>query len=192
MTAPAVPTSRPRGWLLFRGVPLVALFLSSFVVLYANWVGQASSVEDPVGDAIVVHAGQSDRLSHGIDLMDDGAAPTLVVMFGGERRSLRQFCGQTEPYEVLCPQPTLSSTLGEARALGDLVAERGWETVVVVTSDYHLRRASYLDHQCSGAEVVRSGAGQGVTRLEVVLRIAEEMVAMVPAVLAGCEPPDAP
>lgn len=175
-----------RRWLVRRGLPLLALASLAALILYANWVGRAASVEDPVGDAVVVHAGERNRARHAFDLMDDGAAPTLVLMLGTERRSTRDLCGRVEPYEILCPTPEPATTIGEAIALGDLVEERSWTTVIAVTSDYHLRRATYLDRKCSGAEVLGSGAGRGVSRFALILRLAKEMAAMVQAALVRC------
>jgi len=156
------------------------------VVAYANWVGRASSAPDPMGDAVVVHAGQDERLRHGLRLMSAGAAPTLVIMFGDSESESRDLCGRSEPYEVICPKPAEATTRGEAIALGRLAERRDWTTVVTVTSDYHVRRATYLDAKCTGLEVIGSAAGQGDTYREVVVRIGEEMLAMGQALLTSC------
>lgn len=165
---------------------MLALVGASLLVLYGNWVAQEPSVPDPRGDAVIVHAGHVDRVRHALDLMDDGAAPTLVVMLGREIPTVADRCDQSAPYEVLCPSPPLRTTIGEARELDRLVEARGWSRVVSVTSDYHLRRATYLDAKCTGIDVVASGSGQRISRAEALARIGKEMAAMVQAAAVRC------
>ena len=172
--------------LLKRGLPIVGAIALGALLLYADWIRRAPSVDEPRGDAVVVHAGQRTRLAHALDLMEQGAAPTLVIMFGEDQPRSRRLCGRTEPFEVICPTPEASNTIGEATELGRLVEERGWSTVVAVTSDYHLRRATFLDRKCADVDVVGSGAGNGVPRRSVVGRIAREMAAMVQARFTQC------
>jgi len=45
--------------------------------------------------------------------------------------------------------PVPYSTRGEARMVAGLAHERGWRRVVVVTSDYHVRRAQLLMTRCA-------------------------------------------
>jgi uncharacterized SAM-binding protein YcdF (DUF218 family) len=49
-------------------------------------------------------------------------------------------------------------TRGEARAIGALVAAKGWTAVTVVTSRYHLTRAGMLIGQCTTADVNMVGS----------------------------------
>ena len=175
-----------RRWLLLRGGPLLVLLGSSLLVLYGNWVAQEPSVAAPQGDAVIVHAGHVDRVRHAVELMEDGAAPTLVVMLGRESPASADLCDRTAPYEVVCPSPPLRTTIGEARELARLADARDWSSVVAVTSDYHLRRATYLDAKCTGIDVVASGSGQRIGRAEALLRIAKEMAAMVQAAAVRC------
>jgi len=162
------------------------VLLVGVLILYAEWIRRVPTVQNPQGDAVVVHAGQGERLPHAFDLMEQGAAPTLVIMFGEDRAGPDRFCGRTEPFEIICPTPEVATTIGEAVELGKIVEERGWTTVITVTSDYHLRRATYLDAKCGNVEAIGSGAGQGITRSEAVGRIAREMLAMVQARLTRC------
>lgn len=152
---------------------------------YGRWVSHAPSTGQPAGDAVVVHAGSRERLAHAFDLMDADTAPTLVLIGGAEPwwRRANHLCGQQEPYEIVCPTPDPINTIGEARALSRLVGERGWTSVVVVSSDYHLRRATHLDRRCSGIEVVGSAAASGRPLRSYLPLVAKEMLAMVRAVV---------
>lgn len=175
----------PRQRLAYLPLALVAVAGSAFV-LYTNWILRAPSVSDPRGDAVVVHAGQADRVTHALDLMHAGAAPTLVFMYGERHPSRSSLCGQRHPFVVLCPEPEPITTIGEAREVGRLVDEHGWRSVVTVTSDYHLRRATYLDGKCSDAEVVGSGSGHGVD-LDLWARLSvHELLGMVQARFVRC------
>lgn len=167
--------------LLRRCSPPAAVALVGSVILYAEWMRRPPSDDDPKGDAVVVHAGPDQRLGHALELMEGGAAPTLVIMYGRYRSDADGLCGQTDPYEVLCPTPDLRTTIGEARALRRLVHERGWRTVITVTSDYHLRRATYLDAKFGRVEAIGSGAGQDLTRCEAVRLTLREMTATIQA-----------
>ena len=156
---------------------------------YGYWVANAPSETRPSGDVIVAHAGQGGRLLRAMELADDGAAPVLVIMFGETvyQGYARDLCGQVEPYEVLCPTPSSSSTRGEAEALADLVDERRWRRVIVVTSDYHLRRAAHLDRRCAGVETVPVGVVYADRTVgDYLVNVVREMAAWPPAVLRPC------
>ena len=115
----------------------------------------------PLGDALVVHAGgRGERLNSALALMDNGAAPVMVIMNGNDPLWPDAFalCNRSNPYIVLCPTPQPDNTVGEASTLGDLIDEQNWRTVVVVTSDYHLRRTMILDGRCAGDTDLRGVA----------------------------------
>jgi uncharacterized SAM-binding protein YcdF (DUF218 family) len=145
---------------------------------------------DPSGDAVVVHAGgRGERLRRALELMETGAAPILVIMGGSVDHwpEALRLCGQASPYEVLCPDPVPGTTLGEARALAALVGDRQWKSVVAVTSDYHLRRAHFLDRRCNpGLEVQGVAARSDLPMLLWLGRIGREMIALFEAAVARC------
>ena len=100
-------------------------------------------------DAIVVLAGgQGERLPRAVALMQRGFAPTLVISNGGARGWVlgNELCGDPQSFEVVCPSS--ATTRGEAQVIARLARERGWSRVTVVTSKYHVRRASLLVHRC--------------------------------------------
>lgn len=148
------------------------------------------AVNDPTGDAVVVHAGgRGERLRRALEMMETGAAPTLVIMGGSADHwpAAQALCGQTSPFEVLCPNPVPGTTMGEARALAALVTEHRWESVVALTSDYHLRRAHFLDRKCNPGLVVHGVAARSeLPTLIWLARVGREMIALVEASLTRC------
>ncbi len=110
-------------------------------------------------DAVVVFAGEDRRFELGRELVEDGAAPVLVLSAGRLPDVAEEWCkgapvpteeadGVPSGVEVVCLVPEVSSTAGEAAAFGALATERGWERVVAVTGDYHAQRASMLLSRC--------------------------------------------
>jgi hypothetical protein len=117
-------------------------------------------------DAVVVLAGDESRLPVALALVEDGAAPVLVVSedASGEDTARTALCddGEIEGVEVVCRLATPFSTRGEARLVGELAERRGWDRIVVVTSRYHLFRAERLLRRCTDAELVLRGSSEPV------------------------------
>lgn len=158
------------------------------VIAYGAWMtGAANNRVQPV-DAVVVHAGgEGERLSLALDIMTTDNADTLVVMRGNapEWPAGNSVCVGNDEYEVICPMPDPDSTIGEAEALNLLVSQRGWESVIAVTSDYHLRRATHLDRQCNAdLTVLAQGAKSDLGILRSLQRTVWEMAAMPQALFA--------
>lgn len=108
-------------------------------------------------DAIVVLGGMSsERLPVGLALRDQWGIQDLVIVTTGlpANAGSDEFCEAHDGDPQLdCFRPDPLNTRGEALRLRDLAAERGWTSVTVVTSDYHLQRAGTLMKQCIAADV---------------------------------------
>lgn len=168
---------------------------STVIVLLAVGAGVRAVMSPPVsslpiGDALVVHAGgRGERLTSALALMANGAAPVLIIMNGEapEWPEANALCDQSEPFVVLCPDPSPDNTIGEASELGRLVTDQQWRSIVVVTSDYHLRRTLVLDGACAGdAKLHGVGAPADITTARRIALIAREVVALPQAYLSGC------
>jgi uncharacterized SAM-binding protein YcdF (DUF218 family) len=114
--------------------------------------------DDPAGaDAVVVLAGARDsRLAKGLELIRDGAAQTLVISDGRARgwQIGNRLCdGEATGFRVVCFRPEPYSTRGEAEDVARLAQARGWRSLVVVTSRYHVTRARMLFRRCTDAAV---------------------------------------
>jgi uncharacterized SAM-binding protein YcdF (DUF218 family) len=101
-------------------------------------------------DAVVVFAdGRARRIATGARLVAEGVAPVLVISDGGGADSLEaRACRRGVGVPAVCVTPEEGTTEGEVRAFAGLAAERGWRSLVLVTSRHHLRRASLLMDQC--------------------------------------------
>jgi uncharacterized SAM-binding protein YcdF (DUF218 family) len=151
-----------RGGIIFRLLLLLVLVLLLAAVylvrhpllrLAANWWEVQDRLER--ADAILVLGDDNfpgERASRSAELYGAGWAP-LVVASG---RLLRSYAGVAElmsrdleaggvPSSAILRFPhRAGNTREEAQALGRLAADRGWNRVLLVTSNYHTRRARYI------------------------------------------------
>jgi uncharacterized SAM-binding protein YcdF (DUF218 family) len=101
--------------------------------------------------ALVLAGGRGPRLQRGLDLVRQGVAPVLVVSDGWSPtwpEANRLCAGRQAPVPVVCFHPVPYRTYGEARAFAQLAKKRGWKSVVLVSSRYHLLRARMLFGRC--------------------------------------------
>ncbi len=148
---------------IFFNLILLLFFVIFCAVLYLvrrpilRFAAEAWIVEDPLdnADALIVLGDDNfyaDRATRGAQLFREGKAPVIVA----SGRRLRPNAGIAELMEhdlmergvprdkIVRLADDADSTLEEARALARLVRERKWHNVIVVTSNYHTRRARYI------------------------------------------------
>ena len=94
----------------------------------------------------------ADRAAHAAELYRTGLAPVIVA----SGRALRPYAGISEMIErdlethgvpaasIVKFSHRGENTREEAVALAGLVATRGWKRVLIVTSNYHARRARFI------------------------------------------------
>jgi uncharacterized SAM-binding protein YcdF (DUF218 family) len=132
-----------------RSRPFVLLLVGLAAAVLFVWPPHGT---DGRADAAVVLAGgRGPRLSEGLALVREGVAPVLVVSDGWSPTwpEANRLCARRQaPVPVVCFHPDPYSTRGEAEAFARLAAERGWRSVVVVSSRYHLVRARMLFERC--------------------------------------------
>jgi uncharacterized SAM-binding protein YcdF (DUF218 family) len=102
----------------------------------------------PPADAVVLFAGATERLDTAVELMENGAAPSLVIPNGTDVEDAEELCEGGASFEVICPVTDEVTTTGEARAIGRIAGERGWSSLIAVTSVYHVHRATFLLGRC--------------------------------------------
>ena len=156
------PRRSAHGGTLVKLAVLLA-FLTFFLALYFvrhpifRFVAESWVIEDPLdkADALIVLSDDNfyaDRATRAAELFRDGKAP-LVVASG---RRLRPSAGVVELMEhdlvergvpkdkiLRFPQDG-DSTQEEAEALAKLAKTKKWHKAIVVTSNYHARRARYI------------------------------------------------
>ena len=129
-------------------------------------------------DAVVVLSGDhGERMARAMELLDAGVASTLVVDGVPDSPAAIGLCAGPQPFEVVCLMPEPDDTRGEARAAGRLAASRGWDRVVVSTSNFHVARSEVLFQRCVDAEVIMVGADPPYGWRRVARAIAREWVA---------------
>ena len=132
-------------------------------------------VDEPAAraDAIIVLSDDNfyaDRATHAAQLFRQGIAPVVVA----SGRRLRPNAGISElmehdliergvPKEQILRFPhDADNTREEAVAVTRLAAERGWKSMVIVTSNFHARRARYIYAKVApGMAISVAGAKDG-------------------------------
>jgi hypothetical protein len=177
-----LPVRRPRGLVWAAGLALLAV-AAALVLRFQVF---PSTDEPERVDALVLLAGGRERLPKALELLRHGIAPVLVV--DPDRPSWEELCGRTQPYRVLCYQPVPYSTRGEARSVARLARERGWDSIAIVTSTYHVTRARMLFERCFDGRVSVVPAGFGGNPLYGVFNTLRDAAATVVALTArrGC------
>lgn len=172
-------------WLWAAVAVLLALLImfltASYFLFYNPPLASAGTA-----DAVVVLAGaSSERLPVGLELMQDGAAPVLVLSHTNAPGNIYadELCEDPDQVEhpVLCFAPGVETTRGEARSIARLAAGNGWDEIIVVTSRYHLTRAGYYIGQCSGVQVHKVASDPQLGPREWLARFAEESAALASA-----------
>jgi uncharacterized SAM-binding protein YcdF (DUF218 family) len=141
--------------LLFLALLCLSIYLARHPLL--RFAGDQLIVEDALekSDAIIILSDDNfyaDRATRAAELYRQNLAP--VVVASGVR--LRPYAGISElmthdliergvPKERILPFPQdADNTREEVLALKPLVLQKGWKSVVFVTSNYHTRRARYI------------------------------------------------
>ncbi len=144
--------------LLFFAVFCLALYLVRHPLLC--FMAESWIVEDTLdkADALIVLGDDNfyaDRVTRAAQLFREGKAPVVVA----SGRRLRPNAGVAElmEHDLIergVPRDKIvrfshdgDSTLEEAQALVRVVKERKWRSVIVVTSNFHTRRARYIFHR---------------------------------------------
>jgi uncharacterized SAM-binding protein YcdF (DUF218 family) len=153
---------RQRGGIIFRLLFLMLLTVVFFFLYLMRhpllrMAGGFWVVDDGPqhSDAIVLLSDdnyQAERAAHAAELYKDAWAPRVV----GSGRLLRPYAGIAELEEhdlkdrgvpagavVKFPQNG-RDTRDECTAIGAFVSSRGWKRILLVTSNYHTRRAKYI------------------------------------------------
>jgi uncharacterized SAM-binding protein YcdF (DUF218 family) len=137
------------------------------LVLVAAWVAASLALfvfprQDAPrhADAVVVLAGsRRERLPKALELMRRGVAPVLLISGGRDPRwkQAHPYCAGTSRFRTICFDAKPFSTRGEAETVARMARKRGWRSVVVVTSTYHVFRARMLFRRCFDGRVQAVG-----------------------------------
>jgi uncharacterized SAM-binding protein YcdF (DUF218 family) len=135
---------------------LAGLVLGWVIAAAVMFVWPPRGADGRADAAVFLAGGRGPRLSEGLSLVRKGVAPVLVISDGWSPtwpEANRLCAGRPSPVPVVCFHPDPYSTHGEAEAFAKLAKRRGWTSVVVVSSRYHLVRARMLFERCYGGRV---------------------------------------
>ena len=153
----------------------ITMLTSALVVHF--FVTPSTAAENST-DAVVVLAGARDsRLPVAIELAERGSG-VLVVSDAGPQYDdkTHELCERPPDHLVVhCFAPAPSTTRGEARGIGRLVADRRWSSVTVVTNDFHVTRAGLLIDRCTDAEVHMADASMPLSAQEWIAHLSHEL-----------------
>ncbi len=114
---------------------------------------------------MVLAGGRGPRLARGLALLHRHVAPVLVISDGWSPtwpEANRLCAGRPVGGAVVCLHPEPYDTRGEAEAFARLARARGWRSVLVVSSRYHLVRARMLFDRCFDGTVYADGPSQSL------------------------------
>ncbi|MBX0357552.1 YdcF family protein [Halobacillus sp. Nhm2S1] len=92
-------------------------------------------------DAIIVLSGSEERLEHATDLFHEGLTSHMILTNSTEN-SIRpeEAINRGVPQSAIFEEPSATSTYENATLSKEIMEEEGFESALVVTSDYHSRR----------------------------------------------------
>jgi uncharacterized SAM-binding protein YcdF (DUF218 family) len=101
-----------------------------------------------------------ERTREALALVRRGLAPVLVVSRTRDPgwEAGRELCMHEQRPEIVCIRAAPYTTRGEARAVGRLASKRGWHSLLLVTSTYHVTRVRLLYRRCFAGRIDVVGA----------------------------------
>jgi uncharacterized SAM-binding protein YcdF (DUF218 family) len=175
----------PRWAAAFGVLGLVSLGVLAVLGLAAR-IALGTVDDQPFDDGpiVVLGGGGGERLATALALRGDGARLLVVSADAIERYTAAG--GVCEDDDAYCFRPSPLSTLGEARAVGDLARTEAWPRVTVVTSDFHTLRTRLLFRRCVDVPVAVVAAPADAPVYERLYRVVRESVATIVAVTRRC------
>jgi len=100
-------------------------------------------------DAIVQLGGPGNRRFVALELARAGRAPLVAISVSDDEINT-SWCaaGMLRGVHVVCFHREPFTTRGEARAVGDMAAQRGWHSVILVTTPDQAKRAELRVSRC--------------------------------------------
>jgi len=150
---PAEPSTRRRRRVVVSFAAL-GVIVALLLLLTARLFLWPATDRPDRADAVVMLAGDlGDRIELAKALIANGVAATLVHAGQPDTGEAFALCGGGQAFEVICLSPDPDNTRSEAQATAQLVASRGWRSIVVVTSTSHVTRSGLLFRRCTEATV---------------------------------------
>jgi uncharacterized SAM-binding protein YcdF (DUF218 family) len=184
----ALSPARRRLWLkrltlLLLSIPLVivaqqmALFAQTCQI-YAERADQAVAnlpKEVSPHEAIVVLTGDRKRIPRAFALLRTRQSPVLLISGAGKGTTLTDLVNQQgsaanmvhEVWNKILVESKSSSTVENARETGKILIPRGVTDIILITSEYHMPRASAIFHQVlPQMKIIEYPVTSDVTKIE--------------------------
>lgn len=116
--------------------------------LLLAWVVWSPVHQPARADVVVLLSGDGARLPGALRLMDRRVAPTLLFVGQPDTLPVVEVCQKPQPFEVICVRPSPDDTRTEAEAAGKVAKARHWDSMVLITSRYHIVRSWMLFRRC--------------------------------------------
>lgn len=145
--APISPPSRKRAWrVTFAATALAALAVVAGFVVFTFHVQNTEIVLHDKADGIVVLTGGASRVTDGLDLLAAGQGRRLLISGVHPSSSLEAISRMTPEHRRLVEccvdlDRAALNTFGNALGASNWVKARGFKSLIVVTSNYHMPRA---------------------------------------------------
>jgi uncharacterized SAM-binding protein YcdF (DUF218 family) len=151
---------------------LVIMICFLLMNLWFDSITERGGLPAASSDAVVIFAGgHGERLEAAVETAMSGSRILVIPNGrGGRWPEANRLCFRPGDLEVLCPNPSLGTTRGEARILAAIAEERGWQHLTMVTSDYHAARASALLAHCFDGDLTVIAAPSGEASISVRFR----------------------
>ncbi|MBT0770657.1 hypothetical protein KIH74_17065 [Kineosporia sp. J2-2] len=109
--------------------------------------------DDSRVDAVLALGGRPETALYAQGLAERGITPVVLISNPYPREpafhQVHDLCASKPTgYRLICFDPSPRTTRGEARELGRLAAENGWDEVAVVAARYHISRARTITARC--------------------------------------------
>ncbi|MEM9104235.1 MAG: YdcF family protein [Pseudomonadota bacterium] len=135
--------------IVFVIILCIGIFVGSFVRFSRDVIHLETPAEVTKADGIVVLTGASRRIGQAVELLDGGFAERLLISgvnpatTAGQIQSLTQ----AEPALFECCvdiDHNALDTIGNAEETAAWIEEHGYDSIIVVTSNYHMPRSLLL------------------------------------------------
>ena len=147
--SPNAPSRAPRGWLRAAVTAVPAIVLMAVAVGFVGFLSQLRGTETRPGrhaDGIVVLTGGSSRVSDAMDLLAAGYGKRLLisgVLRTNDASDISRLLPDSQSLIRCCVDLDRSAvnTRSNAAETRRWAHERGFKSLIVVTSNYHMPRA---------------------------------------------------
>jgi uncharacterized SAM-binding protein YcdF (DUF218 family) len=144
--------------MIARAASLVALVYLLGFVLFALTLGRPAGANAAATDAAVVLTGGSGRLEHAVEVLEEGKAKRLLVAGADPSVTkadiVRRLNGKHRLVRCCVDLGSESvDTRSNAEEAARWLASHRFDSVRLITSDWHMRRARYEFHKVLGSKI---------------------------------------